>query len=76
MKGPKKDRVTLSFPVLNNAHNIIFLVSGNSKAGIVRAVLEGKDRRRLYPAVMINPVHGNITWLIDKAAAHRLKTIE
>lgn len=76
MKGPKKDRVTLSFPVLNNAQNIIFLVSGNSKAGIVQTVLEDKDKRCLYPAGIINPVHGNITWLIDKAAAHLLKTIE
>ncbi len=75
MKGPKRNRVTLSLPVLNNAHNIIFLVSGNSKAGILQTVLEDKDKGCLYPAGMINPAHGTLTWLIDRAAASRLTNI-
>jgi 6-phosphogluconolactonase len=73
MEKPKRHRVTLTFPVLNNSAHILFLVAGPSKADIVYKVLEEKDERERYPAGLINPVRGTLTWLIDKEAARRLK---
>ena len=50
----------------------IFLVAGHSKAHIVHEILKEEEKREQYPAGLINPVRGKITWLIDKEAAKRL----
>lgn len=72
MERPKRHRVTLTLPVLNNSTHILFLVAGPSKADIVYKILEEKDERKRYPAGLINPVRGTLTWLIDQEAAKRL----
>ncbi len=64
-------RVTLTLPVLNSAKQVLFLISGPSKAGIVSALL-GKKEGNGYPAAMIKPAAGTITWLLDKDAASEL----
>jgi len=68
--NPNVRRLTLTLPVLNEARRIIFLVSGKTKASIVRTVLE-KDAEHL-PAAMIAPRHGTVTWLLDREAASEL----
>lgn len=67
----KSWRITLTLPVLNNADRILFLVSGISKAEILSAIFDPEQRDR-YPAGLINPVHGVLTWLIDEDAAKNL----
>lgn len=64
-------RVTLTLPVLNYAKQVLFLISGPSKAGIVSALL-GKKEGNGYPAAMVKPTTGTITWLLDKDAAAEL----
>lgn len=64
-------RVTVTMPVLNNATYILFLVSGKSKSGIVSKILSG-GRKHLYPASLVNPITGQITWLLDREAASEL----
>jgi 6-phosphogluconolactonase len=64
------ERITLTFPVINNAGNIVFLVSGKGKAEIVKKVLTGNGDN--LPAEMINPKQGYLTWLLDKDAASEL----
>ena len=65
-------RLTLTYPILNAAREVVFLVSGASKAEILRQVLEGpRDRNRL-PAQGIEPVDGSLVWYVDKAAAQLL----
>jgi 6-phosphogluconolactonase len=61
-------RVTLTFPVINNARHVLFLVTGGDKADIVSEMLEGKDGTR-YPAGHVAPTAGTLTWLLDAAAA-------
>ncbi len=61
-----KDRITLTLPVINNAKNIIFLVTGSNKAGIVRYVIEGKNTS--LPAARVKPVKGKVFFLLDKEA--------
>lgn len=65
-------RLTLTFPVINNAKNIIFLVSGSNKAEALREVLEGKFQPAKFPSQNIKPENGNLLWLVDKAAAKLL----
>lgn len=67
----KKWRITMTFPVLNNSKTIIFLVSGKSKAGIVKSVL--KDKNKILPAAQIKPKKGELIWCLDKDAASQIK---
>jgi 6-phosphogluconolactonase len=59
-------RITLTFPVLNAAARVIFLVAGAEKAKIVKAVLSDQA---MVPAGMIRPTDGELIWLADRAAA-------
>jgi 6-phosphogluconolactonase len=66
-------RITMTIPVLNNAESIIFLIGGENKAETLKIVLEDKKRMKRFPAQMIQPVHGKLLWIIDRAAARELK---
>ena len=68
--NPNVYRLTLTYDVLNRAKRVCFLVSGQEKASIVKTVLENKDAR--LPAQEIQPVKGELTWLLDKEAASLL----
>jgi 6-phosphogluconolactonase len=69
----RSNRITLTLPVLNNAAHILFLVSGREKAGVLKEVIEGGEQRLKYPAGLIRPVHGSMTWLIDRDAGSMLQ---
>jgi 6-phosphogluconolactonase len=62
-------RVTLTAPVLNNAAQITFLVTGEDKAPVVRRVIEGPYDPESTPAQLIAPGDGILTWILDSAAA-------
>jgi 6-phosphogluconolactonase len=66
---PPVDRITLTYPALNAAREVLFLVSGTSKAMVLRDVLEGKADRRALPAAGVRPETGRVTWMADEAAA-------
>jgi 6-phosphogluconolactonase len=67
-------RMTLSFPVINNAAYILFLVAGREKAETLKAVLEGDSKTPRFPAQSIQPTHGELVWFLDQPAARRLKS--
>lgn len=70
-KAPKKhQRLTLTMPVINNARNIIFLVTGEEKATAVRKVVEEKNPS--LPASMVRPVKGTLSFVLDREAASLL----
>lgn len=62
-------RITMTLPVLNNAASIVFLVTGASKAQILREVIHGDKNPDLYPAQAISPTNGAVSWFVDEAAA-------
>jgi 6-phosphogluconolactonase len=64
-------RVTLTLPAINTARHVLFLVSGSDKARIAQAVLEGDHG--IYPAQQVRPTAGELTWMLDTAAASRLR---
>lgn len=65
-------RITLTPLALNNASNIIFLVTGENKSTAVREVLNGKPDPLHYPAQLIASEYGKTIWFLDKFAAGKL----
>lgn len=63
------DRITLTFPVLNHARAVLFLVTGGSKSTAVRDVLRRPYRPSKYPAQAVRPADGQLTWMLDREAA-------
>jgi 6-phosphogluconolactonase len=70
--GPGR-RITLTLRVLNAASRIVFLVSGERKASILRQVLEGAYDPRRLPAQGVQPRGGSLLWLVDDDAVSRLR---
>ncbi len=66
------DRITLTAPAINNAANIIFMVTGEDKCPALTAVLERVYEPDQLPAQLIQPVNGTVLWLIDAAAGSML----
>ena len=65
-------RVTLTAPLINQAAVVAFLVSGNSKSGVLKEVLEGPSDPNRLPAQLIQPSNGELHWLVDQGAAANL----
>ena len=70
---PPPPRLTFTPPILNAAHNVLFLVTGSDKADAVQAVLEGAYNPDEYPAQIVRPTHGEVVWMLDTKAASALK---
>jgi 6-phosphogluconolactonase len=66
------NRVTLTAPLINQAAVVAFLVSGASKAAILREVLEGPSDPNRLPAQLIRPAGSDLHWLLDRDAASLL----
>lgn len=64
-------RMTLTLPVLNAAHRVMFLVVGAEKAGTLHKVLEAKSEPPL-PAQLVTVPQGQRLFLVDEAAAKLL----
>ena len=65
-------RLTLTWPVINHARSVFFLIGGPDKAGVLKEVLTGpRDPERL-PSQLIHPVSGILTLILDKSAASQL----
>ncbi|HUF60527.1 MAG TPA: 6-phosphogluconolactonase [Verrucomicrobiales bacterium] len=53
-------RLTFTFPLLNAARTVAFLVEGERKRAVVERALEGSDD----PAAQVRPEAGSVTWLV------------
>lgn len=71
-QGRPAGRITLTLPAINSARQILFLVAGIAKAGIVESVLAGPDNR--FPVQGVRPSAGSLSWLLDAAAASQLQS--
>ncbi len=72
VQHPREDfyRMTLTLPIINRASLIVFLASGNQKA---RALAQAMDRSIDIPARHVQPVNGQLLWLVDREAAADLR---
>jgi 6-phosphogluconolactonase len=66
--APLVSRITLTLPVVNASGQIVFLVTGEDKAEAVQRVFAGPPDPRAPGSL----VEGNVTALLDPAAAARL----
>jgi 6-phosphogluconolactonase len=66
----KKNRITLTLPVINNSRNIIFLASGINKASVMKEVIE--DSNSQLPASMVRSEKGRLIFLLDETAGSLL----
>jgi 6-phosphogluconolactonase len=66
--APLVSRITLTLPVVNASRQIVFLVTGEDKADAVAVAFSGRRDPRA-PASLVD---GNVTVLLDEAAARRL----
>lgn len=68
---PDVHRLTLTFPVINRAREVIFMVSGKDKAEVVKSVIEAQGEK--LPGSRVRPLSGFLTWLLDREAASLLE---
>ena len=61
----------MTFPILNHAKEIVFLVSGKDKAHVLPQILGDKPNLDM-PAARVQPVLGKLLWLLDTDAAAEL----
>jgi 6-phosphogluconolactonase len=61
------DRITVTYPVLNAAAHVAFLVTGPAKGEALRGVVEGT-----VPAARVRPPDGELRWFMDTAAVGSL----
>lgn len=66
-------RLTLTLPVLNQAAWIMFLVAGASKSAILKEVLDADPVSSSLPAAKVQPVSGQLTWMVTQDAAGDLE---
>ena len=67
-----RNRITMTFPVLNRAALVIFLVAGDEKAEAARRAIEGAPAGLEVPARRVDPPGGRVLWLLDRLAASKL----
>ncbi len=68
------NRLTFTPKLINAAAAVCFIVAGADKADALAAVREGAPGPDEYPAQLVHPEEGALYWLVDEAAAARLRT--
>jgi len=58
------ERITLTLPLINNSRNVIFLISGEEKKEMLRAVMGGLTLPKAVPAQLVKP-KGDLFWFTD-----------
>ena len=66
-------RITFTLPLINAARVVAFLDTDESKAEVLRRVLEPAPGEGALPAAMVRPTHGSVHWFLTKEAAGLLK---
>jgi 6-phosphogluconolactonase len=58
-------RLTFTFPLINQARHVCFLLNASKHADLIEKVIHGDQQ---YPAARVNPVAGKVTWILGQAA--------
>lgn len=68
-------RLTMTFPLINQAAAVWFIVAGSTKADTVRRAMAGTAIDEI-PAVGVSPGSGTVTWWLDAEAGAKLGSPE
>ncbi len=67
-----RQRITLTYPVLNESRNVFFLVAGEDKAPGLLCAMGQPSSITECPSGKVQPKEGNLIWFVDEAAARLL----
>lgn len=62
-------RLTMTLPAFAHAAHVAFLAAGPTKAASVAAVIQPPAGAAAPPAALVRPADGELTWMLDRAAA-------
>lgn len=62
----KTTRITFTAPLINAARNVVFLLSGAGKSDALSILWHAPLSPEQFPAQLIHPVEGTLTFLVDK----------
>ncbi len=65
-------RITLTWPVIDRARDVFFLIEGADKVAALKQVFRGPYDPETYPSQLIRPASHRLTLLLDSAAAAAL----
>ncbi len=68
-------RLTLTPRALCGGSGIIVAISGAAKADILATIIEGPTDQERYPVEVLRSCSGQLTWLVDQAAAAKLPSL-
>ncbi len=68
----QQKRITLTGNTINNAHQIVFMITGESKSQILNEIIHKKPTAKNYPAAHIGNQEGKVDFFIDKPSASKL----
>ncbi|HZA38714.1 MAG TPA: 6-phosphogluconolactonase [Candidatus Baltobacteraceae bacterium] len=57
-------RLTFTFPLINHARHICFLVDATKHKDLIERVIEGDPQ---FPASRVNPTAGELTWILGQS---------
>jgi 6-phosphogluconolactonase len=69
-KSPAVKRITMTYPVINNARQILFLITGKEKAGVVKDIIGNKKCD--LPAARVKTETDKLFFILDKDSASSL----
>jgi 6-phosphogluconolactonase len=63
---PKFDawRITLTFPLINQARHVCFLANANKNPSLLEKILQGETE---FPAARVAPANGDLTWILGES---------
>ena len=65
-------RISITGRVINNARQVVFLVTGSNKASRIRQIQQRLPGHEKLPAYRVAPGSGRLLWLLDSEAASEL----
>lgn len=68
----KTSRMTFTYPLINDAHEVCLFVLGENKADVLPKVLQGKYNPLEYPSQKIGTDHRKALWILDQKATTQL----
>lgn len=71
----KGERITLMPNIVNKSTEIVFLITGEKKANVLKEIFENPQLKK-YPVQLIQPENGELHWFLDDESAKCLNQLK